>query len=191
MSLSSAWLSSEATFQLNWSPCWHHLLAGLRPCQNVCLGRCYILEHSQTITDKFPAHSGFQQPPLPPPHDFRDSWNQVSMLELSCYQLPTLDIIYSKVSSLVSLWPCLHVLFIHVYFALLCFSLTPCLSPPSHLLHFQLLQLMQWPLTPYIRLLILYDMLMLEYWPWFSFHCLLNPILTPLNLEPLFQKSGK
>jgi len=49
------------------------------------------------------------------PHDFQDCQNQVSTLELSCYQLLTLDIIYSKVSSLVSFWPCLHVHIIHVY----------------------------------------------------------------------------
>jgi len=107
------------------------------------------------------------------------------MLELGCYQLPTLDTIYSKVFSLVSLTlpPCALYL-CKLY--LLCFSFTSCLPLPSHLLHFQFTWLMLWPLTSYIRLLILYDMLMLKYWLWFSFHCLLNLILAPLNLEPLF-----
>jgi len=89
--------------------------------------------HPVTLIKQLLTTSGLFQisvPPLSPPHNFWDSWNRVSALELGCYQLLTLDTIYSKVSSLVSFWPCLSVLIIHVNIALLCFPLHLCYPCP-------------------------------------------------------------
>src|SRR5882724_7840471 len=87
--------------------------------------------HKQLLTSFWPIPDSSK-----PPHNFQDSQNQVSTLKLSCNQHPTLDIIYSKVSSLVSLQPCLPVLFIYVYFTFLFFLFTPCVPMPLHLSHF-------------------------------------------------------
>jgi len=117
------------------------------------------------ITDKFLAHSGFQYPFLPPPHDFRDSWKPNSMLNLVIVQLLILNTIYSKVLPLVLLLPCHHVLTIHV-FRIYCVSAISCLSltlHPSHL-HFPWLMLCHWLIC---KALSLYDIFMFEYQLWF------------------------
>src|SRR5882724_6329002 len=95
----------------------------------------------------FTAHSRFQYPFPPPPHDFLDSQKPSSALKLGHCQLPTLNTIYSKVSPLVLLQPCHHVLTIHVYFALIVFPLTSYLSLTSHILHLHFPQLMLCLLT--------------------------------------------
>ena len=95
--------------------------------------------------------------------------------------LPTLDIFYSKVLSLVYLQPCHYMLSIHVYFALIMFPLTPCLSSTSHLSHLHFPQLM-------IRLLFLYDTLMFKYQLWFPVIDYSTRYWPPM--KPLFQTSG-
>src|SRR5882724_9738625 len=106
---------------------------------------CACMLHPVTPTNS--AHSGFQHSFLPPPHDFQDSHTPSSTLELGHQQLPTLNIVYSKVLPLVLLHPCHHVLTLHVYFAFIVFLPTSCLSLTLHPSHLHFPQLMLCPLT--------------------------------------------
>jgi len=111
-----------------------------------------------------------------------------STLELGTYLLLTLDIFYSKVSSLVYLRPCHHMLSIHVYFALIMFLLAPCLSPTLHLLHlhFPSLRLCHW---------LVYKTLILVWYLYVRISTLISVIdySTPSwsPMKPLFWTSKK
>jgi len=84
--------------------------------------------HPVTLIKQLLTTSGLFQisvPPLSPPHNFWDSWNRVSALELGCYQLLTLDtiLVKSHLLFLSDLPLCAHYSCKH---CLLCFPLHLC-----------------------------------------------------------------